>query len=1330
MAALRTFFKISARTLLALGALAAVLLGVAYFKGEEALRSTLEKRARDFFGRAVSIGSLNIDLPGRSVELKDILIPGLSQSKRPSARIPALRIALSLRSFLARDPLFRAIVMERPEFSVEVFKDGSNDLPRLADAAAKTDGPQQRVRIERLAIAKGELFLNEGVLPLQLDFPNVNASLTSPSGWVQNGELEGRVSAGPGPIKFGANEARDARLELTAKLVGTKLTLSSGRFDSSVTQASLTGAFDLSAPAPRERAAKEPRGTLQLVGKVDLEEFEKVLMGTSLGLKGSADARIDFALAATGLQATGSLRGEKGGFDGLEFDTYSGALNWKKDALHLSDFAIQAYGGAAKLDIAIKDKGETALDVELDSVKAEPVLRWLFDWGPLDINSKATGRVKASWASTPKLWNGDGLLTFASDPSSADDPVAGRIQFGANDGVFRVSQSRFEAPKTLVTWQGTIDPQRRVASNVSLESSDIARTDAFGLKLRQAVGGKAGKPLGATGRGQFDGEWRGTLDEPVFAGRFVGDDIHFLQNKWGRIDWVGEATPLLLRSERLVAQRGNSKLELSGDQRLGEGGIDDQEDLRIDIASWPAQELLRVANTDFDIDANVSGRVELKGSAARPSGKLALKSETGTAMGIAYLGGTLDADLDGPGQAIRVNKSSAFMAGGTFLVSGSFPSARDAPWKGQGSFSNLELEELARAQGVTTSDTAAPVDATESPSLGGRVSGQFTFGGTPDRPTLDARAESRRIFYGDEGIGALTIDAKGEGTGQLRVEAALESRRFHATATGSVGAQKPFPTRLSFALRDARLDPVLRAGTGAQRIETTLGIIASAQGEIEGSLEDPRSMTARVRGGKLRVALPDYTIDAAPDFAIDVLDGRARISQLSLSGDGTALSLGGDIALDDRSTHDLSIQGRADLRILQGFKTWREWRTRGAAIWRAQLRGPRASPRLVGGLDLEDAAVRLRTFPQGIDKLRGRVNFSETSAQLVNLDGEFGGGRVTVSGQALYGSSTKNASFDLSLTGRSLGVRYPEGLRATIDANLRLFGNAQAQWITGNVNVAQALWSRRYDITDEFLPSSSRAIATTLSADTEATTRLDIQIRAPGTLRVDNNLANVVARGDLSLTGTPAEPVLLGRAEIERGRVVFRGDSYELRKGVLDFSNPRAIDPVFDVEAETRIRTYRLTLQAHGTFERVTSQVTSDPPRTTMQIASLLSGGSEDDLSRAASGDFRQAAGAAVAAVISEGISNQVAQTVGLSRLSIAPTKLIEGGKLGAARLVVGKRLTPDLELLYSSDVGAQRSQNAASIEYSLRNRFSIVLTREEPRGWGADVRTRITLDK
>jgi translocation and assembly module TamB len=804
---------------------------------------------------------------------------------------------------------------------------------------------------------------------------------------------------------------------------------------------------------------------------------------------------------------------------------------------------------------------------------------------------------------------------------------------------------------------------------------------------------------------------------PSATGRFVGIGVSYLGVLWGDLDWTGTASTVDLRSERLVAVRGPSRVEMNGLQRLGPTGVDDALDLNITLKDWKAADLLKVIATDLDVDTTVSGTLRLQGTRAKPLGNAHLRSGAGKAMGVAYT--KADLKLLFEGEDLRVESLTASLGGGTLAVKGVLGEEAGLPsFDGDVDFKEVEIADLG-------------LQAESAAMVGGHITGRATLKGPLERPRVTAHVESRRIFYGDEGMGALTLEVRGAGDGVLHMVALSDSPRFRADVTGSIEAKAPYVSRLDVKLTNARIDPVLRAL--GSRFENAVVITASANARIEGPLQDPESITAKLRDGKLRVAVPEYAIEAAPGAIIDVEKGEVRIAGLTLQGDGTALNVSGKLAMREDDQNDLSVTGRADLRVLSGF--FREWRFRGAATLRSQIGGTPGAIRVSGGLDVEDGSLRLRTFPQGLDALNGRLVFNETQARVASLEGRFGGGRVTVSGQMGFGGAVP-ASFDFRMVGSSLGLRYPEGLRSTFDGAIRLQGTTQSHWLTGNLVVSKAQWTRKYTITSELLSTQGASTGFTRGAASfnPSPMHLDIAIKAPGTLRLDNNLAELVASADLTLTGSPVEPQLMGRVEIERGKVFFRGNTYELRKGVAHFSNPRQINPVFDIEADTRLRSHRLTLQANGTLDRVSTRITSDPPLTSPQIANLLTGGDENDVANASGTvtDFKTLGTGGVnsfaASVLDDAITGKVAQGVGLSRLSIDPGNKGFLSRTGM-RLTVGKRVARNLEVVYSQVFGGTESQ-LVTAEYSLTNRFSLIASWEDRNGFGADVRTRFVLGR
>jgi translocation and assembly module TamB len=368
------------------------------------------------------------------------------------------------------------------------------------------------------------------------------------------------------------------------------------------------------------------------------------------------------------------------------------------------------------------------------------------------------------------------------------------------------------------------------------------------------------------------------------------------------------------------------------------------------------------------------------------------------------------------------------------------------------------------------------------------------------------------------------------------------------------------------------------------------------------------------------------------------------------------------------------------------------------------------------------------------------VRFTERTAELEGVSGTLASGPLTLEGQLGYAGGALG-TYDVRATGRSLALRYPEGLRSLLDAELRLFGDAQQQWVTGKIDVRQALYTRRYDVASELL-ALRRTLPAPATGSAGSGARLDLRITAPGTLRIDNNLATLAARADLQLSGTSEAPAVTGRAEIERGRLYFQGRTYEVQRGALDFVNPQRLDPLFDIEASTRMRSYQVTLRVSGTLERVTPTLTSDPPLSSLQILALLAGQEESEVANLTQTQAREkqggiaAAGAATLAAgrLSEsmGLEREAERLFGLNRFSIDPSLLRGASNTRTARVTVGKRLTPDLNVLYSQDLRGTEERIVA-IEYALSNRFSLLLTHTDPgqaktgteQGWAFDVRIR-----
>jgi autotransporter translocation and assembly factor TamB len=251
-------------------------------------------------------------------------------------------------------------------------------------------------------------------------------------------------------------------------------------------------------------------------------------------------------------------------------------------------------------------------------------------------------------------------------------------------------------------------------------------------------------------------------------------------------------------------------------------------------------------------------------------------------------------------------------------------------------------------------------------------------------------------------------------------------------------------------------------------------------------------------------------------------------------------------------------------------------------------------------------------------------------------------------------------------------------------------------------------------------------------------------VLAPSSLRIENNVARIVSSADLTLRGDYDRPLLFGRAEIERGEVVFEGKRYLVTRGTIDFSNPTRIEPFFDIQAETRVRvpgqTYQVTLTAAGTFTRFQYALNSDPPLPEVDVLSLLlsnTAPTDPELARLRTPDsaeqqlLQARAAQLLVSPLSANVGRVVEQTFGVDTFQITPS-LSDPSQQSTrfnpgARLTIGKRISSRVYLTFSQSLtpSSTSRDQVILLEYDQSDRLSWLLSQNEDRTYALEVRVR-----
>jgi len=355
-----------------------------------------------------------------------------------------------------------------------------------------------------------------------------------------------------------------------------------------------------------------------------------------------------------------------------------------------------------------------------------------------------------------------------------------------------------------------------------------------------------------------------------------------------------------------------------------------------------------------------------------------------------------------------------------------------------------------------------------------------------------------------------------------------------------------------------------------------------------------------------------------------------------------------------------------------------------------------------------------------------------------------GGGRVQFGGRIGF-EGYLPGDLDVTARGEDMRLRYPEGIRSVVDMDLSIRGNYKTPTLGGTVTVKNAEWNRRIEAPGSIFDFASRrgstATVPSVAAEPAAAVplRFDVQILVPSTLRIENNLARLVANADLTLRGTYDRPVMLGHADIDRGEVMFEGRRYRVTRGSMEFANPSRIEPFFDVEAETNVRvpgqTYRVIVGFAGTTDQLRPTLSSDPPLPTSDVLALLF----SDVRRTGTGaeyvapelrakqnptqtqtDILTArATQAIASPLSAEVGKVVEQTFGVDTFQLTPSLVDPYNQQTArlnptARLTIGKRISDRVYLTFSRSLGTTINDQIVLLEYEENDRLSWILSRNE----------------
>jgi translocation and assembly module TamB len=351
-----------------------------------------------------------------------------------------------------------------------------------------------------------------------------------------------------------------------------------------------------------------------------------------------------------------------------------------------------------------------------------------------------------------------------------------------------------------------------------------------------------------------------------------------------------------------------------------------------------------------------------------------------------------------------------------------------------------------------------------------------------------------------------------------------------------------------------------------------------------------------------------------------------------------------------------------------------------------------------------------------IANVKALVRFTANQAQIDSMTGMLGGGHISATGGALLEGFTL-ARFLFNIHGDNVSAPYPTNFRTTADLDLEIKGTAREQLVSGVVNVKRSEYTEDIELADLINFRQAESIEEGSEVEiTRAALFSDLRVEGRNALVVRNNLADLVGSVSLQVNGPVKDPLLSGRITATSGTINFRNDRYELTRALIDFPPQRQADPLINIQGETQIRGYRVTVGLNGPLSQPQAIISSEPALPQADVVSLITTG------QLATGDtstsiLSQSGLGTATSLLTDALINAPAQRAtsrlfGLSRFEINP--VIGGsGATPAARLTVGKRINKDLSVTYSTNVTSDPNQILA-VEYRLSDRLFVIAQYEQ----------------
>lgn len=1307
-----------------LGAIAVTAL-VNTSKGHTYLIGLMQREASKSLGAAVRLENVNLHLSTLTLDIYGLTIYGAGPHPDPPLlQVRHAEASVRIISVFGRKWYFDGIRVDDPVAQIYVDKNGVSNLPVFKSTNNGSNTSVFDLGIRHAVLANGVLLYNNRPSSLTADLRDLefDASFNS---LLQ--KYSGTLGYSDGRLDYAGNRLPSHALSIQFDATRKTFHLSPAKIQSGNTQLVLTATLDnYSAPVVQAQydaildgrqfatildAPSIPAGLVSLSGSAHYQFDAGRTMLQSLAVNGALSSRrliaamprlrvdvSDIGAHYSLVNGDATLRDFRGSLLGGEATGNGSMKNIGGDSHSQFDAALRGISLAS-----LKRMMSTSTSSEPVAVagafNATATAAWGKTFADLVAHTDATinadmgkahGRDAAPVSTLPQNAAGN------TAPAVAVVPIEGILHatYTGKNQQLAVDRSYLRTPKTSLNLNGTVS--KSSALDFELQANDLHELEAIADLFRSPAPGQSPRPLDLAGTATFSGVIRGSTSTPHLTAQLNAQNLQFQGTSWKLFRTAVDASPSnlsLQHAELDSAPQGHLTFNASAQLHKWSFSRANPIQLQLNASQLDIAELAKLMGRQIPINGNLSADIAVNGSMLAPKGNGSIT----LTRAVIYREPVSSAKVSFKGSGDEANAMLSISAPAGNVEAKLIASLNKKTYSAELTSPGIHLDKL---QSLATSN-AHPAGIVKIAAKGE---------GTFDNPQLGATIQIPNLIVKEQSISDIRLQAN-IADHQATVQLTSSALGTVIKANAKVVLTGDYLADATFDTQSIALGPLLAtyapdeaaAITGQTEIHATL----------HGPLKNKQSLEAHLTVPTLKL---DYSntvqLSATAPIHIDYKDGVINVQRSSITGTNTNLQFQGTVPIAGNGSMSLLLLGTVDLQLVHLFDP--DLRTAGQIKFNVNSYGAGQRPDIAGTINLVDASMASADYPVALQHCNGTFALSKDRIDITQFKGDVGGGTLTAQGGVALRPSIQ---FNVGVATRGVRILYPQGMRESIDANIRLSGSSASAVLGGQVNLTDLSFTNAFDL-NSFIDQFNGSIESPPSQGFSNNVALSLSVQSSGSVNLVSRTLSVGGSANLQVRGTAAHPVILGRANLSGGDIILNGNRFVLTGGTIQFVNPSVTEPVVNLTLSTSIQQYNISLRFDGPVDQMRTQYSSDPSLPAADIIHLLAFGQTTEATAAPA---NQAAESLVANEVSSQVTSRISKIAGISQLSISPVLAGSNAQGPAgANITVQQRVTGNLFVTFSSNVTTTEGQTIQG-QYRVTPRVTVSVTRDPNGGVALD---------